>query len=64
VVRGLSCVILPTAKNDTLHTNQKRKRGDGLTPSLALRVSARSSRGQFRSLAEEARIAKRTLYAI
>jgi len=36
--------VLPAASNETFDTNPKRKRGNGLTPSLALRVGVRSGR--------------------
>src|SRR5258708_7011538 len=39
-------VILPATRNETFHTNPKRQRGNALTPSLALRVSVTSDRGQ------------------
>src|SRR5665213_843595 len=42
-------VILPTIENGTFHTNPKRKRGNELTPSLALRVGVICSRGEYSS---------------
>jgi hypothetical protein len=41
--------ILRTAEIATIHTNPKRKRGNDLTPSLALRVSVSLNRGQYSS---------------
>ena len=43
-------VILLAASNETFHTNPKRKRGNALTSSLALRVSIRPGREQYRNL--------------
>jgi hypothetical protein len=45
-------VILPAARNETSHTNPKRKRGNGLEPSLTLRVSVSSGREQYSEVFE------------
>src|SRR5665213_1223610 len=42
-----SSFILPAVENGTFHTNPKRKRGNELTPSLALRVGVISNRGEY-----------------
>ena len=39
--------IQPAVENGTFHTNPKRKRGNELTPSLALRVSVIGNCGQY-----------------
>ena len=39
-------ILPPASESRTFHTNPKRKRGNALTPSLALRVSVNSDRGK------------------
>ena len=39
--------VLASTNDETFYTNPKRKRGNGLTPSLALRVGVASDRGLF-----------------
>jgi hypothetical protein len=43
-------LILRAARDETSHTNPKCKRGNGLTPSLTLRVSVPSGRVQYIAL--------------
>ena len=46
---ALRRAMLPVVEIVRIHTNPKRKRGNGLATSLALRVSVSRNRGQYSS---------------